>query len=92
MEVSVTAAFQHVHTFVHPQVIVADYSPREDAFFTKGLQNKARELGVSVIELPSDAAERLIWMTRLDSGSLRGTGSWSKQPTEDFADIFSSLA
>ncbi len=72
MEVSVTAAFNHINSFVHPQVIITDYSPREDAFFTTGVQNKARELGTPVIELPSNAPEKLMWMTRLDSGSLRG--------------------
>lgn len=73
MEVSVTAALEHIHTFVHPQVIIADYSPREDRFLTKSLQNKAQALGIPLIELPPDAAEKLMWMTRLDSGSLRGT-------------------
>lgn len=76
MEVSVTAAFEHIHSFVHPQVIIADYSPTEDAFFAKGLRNKAKELSIPVIELGADAAEMLMWMTRLDSGSLRGTGPW----------------
>ncbi|KAI9878402.1 MAG: hypothetical protein M1830_000964 [Pleopsidium flavum] len=75
MEVSVTAAFKHMNSFVHPQVIIADYPLREDAFLTNGVRNKAQELGTPLIELPSDGPEKLMWMTRLDSGSLR---AWHK--------------
>ena len=83
MEVSVTAAFQHMYNFMHPQVIIADYSPREDLFFTRGLQNKAQELGIPALELPADAADRLMWMTRLDSGSLHGMIRRSKYLADD---------
>lgn len=67
-----TAALSHVNNFVHPRVIITDCSAREDTFFTKGIQSKARELETPLIELPPDAPEKLMWMTRLDSGSLRG--------------------
>ena len=75
MEVSVTAAFNHIRTFMHPQAIITDFSAREDGFFTRGLRNKAQELAIPVIELPPDAFEKLMWVTRLDSGSLRGNCS-----------------
>ena len=72
MEVSVTAAMGHIQTFVHPQIIIIDHVSREDSFFTKSVKAKAAAIDTSVIELPSDAAENLMWITRLDSGSLAG--------------------
>jgi hypothetical protein len=72
METSVGAGMGHIQTFVRPQVILTDDPNREDAFFTKALRSKALEIGKSVIELPTDAATNLMWITRLDSGSLAG--------------------
>ena len=73
MEVSVAAGMEYIQTFVRPQVILTDDPTREDAFFTKALRSKAREIGKSVIELPVGAATNLMWIARLDSGSLAGT-------------------
>ncbi|KAL8850026.1 MAG: hypothetical protein Q9221_005043 [Calogaya cf. arnoldii] len=70
MEVSVAAALGHVGTFMHPQVVITDDPSREDVFFTRAIRAKASELGKSVIELPKDAAEKMMWIARLDSGSL----------------------
>ncbi|KAL8672391.1 MAG: hypothetical protein Q9168_003130 [Polycauliona sp. 1 TL-2023] len=70
MEVSVSAALGHIETFMHPQVVITDHSSREDAFFTKAIRAKAGELGKSVIQLPTDAAEKMMWIARLDSLSL----------------------
>lgn len=70
MEVSVSAALGYIQTFMHPQVIIIDDASREDGFFTKAIRAKAMEIGRSVIELPKDASENLMWITRLDSGSL----------------------
>ena len=81
MEVSVTAGMEHIQTFVHPQVIMIDDPAREDAFFVDALRSKAADLGKGLIELPRDAAETMMWMTRLDSGSL---AAW---PTT-YVDIF----
>lgn len=72
MEVSVSAALGHIETFMHPQVVITDDQSREDAFFTRAIRAKASELGKSVIELPKDAAEKMMWIARLDSGSLAG--------------------
>lgn len=74
MEVSVSAGMGHIQTFIHPQVIITDHESREDAFFTKAVRTKALGIGKSVIELPLAAAENLMWITRLDSGSLAGEG------------------
>lgn len=72
MEVSVEASMEHIHTFVHPQVIIIDSPGREDTFFVTTLRSKAMDIGKSIMELPSEATENMMWMTRLDSGSLAG--------------------
>ena len=81
MEVSVTASMEHIQTFVHPQIIIMDDPTREDAFFVDALRSKVMDLGKAIIELPRDAAETMMWMTRLDSGSL---AVWPKT----YVDIF----
>ena len=70
MEVSVTAGMEHIQTFVHPQIIIIDDPAREDAFFVDAVRSKVMDFGKAIIELPRDAAETMMWMTRLDSGSL----------------------
>ncbi|KAL8936037.1 MAG: hypothetical protein Q9211_004388, partial [Gyalolechia sp. 1 TL-2023] len=70
MEASVSAALGHIQTFMRPQVLITDDAGREDGFFTKAIRAKAFEIGRSVIELPTDASESLMWISRLDSGSL----------------------
>ena len=72
MEISISASMEHIRTFVHPQVILIDNPSREDAFFVNALRSKAIDIGKSLIELPADATENLMWITRLDSGSLAG--------------------
>ncbi|KAL9597299.1 MAG: hypothetical protein Q9219_005223 [cf. Caloplaca sp. 3 TL-2023] len=70
MEVSVAAGLGHIQTFMHPQVVITDHASREDGFFMKAIRTKTSELGKSLIELPTSASESLMWITRLDSGSL----------------------
>lgn len=72
MEVTVAAGLGHIQTFMHPQVVIVDDPSREDAFFAKAMRSKTLELGRSLIELTTDAAENLMWITRLDSDSLAG--------------------
>ncbi len=72
MEVSVSAALGHIHGFMHPQVVITDDSSREDGFFTRAIRARAFEMGKTVIELPPDASEHLMWIARLDTGSLAG--------------------
>lgn len=73
MEVSIEASMEHIQTFVHPQVIIIDNPSREDTFFVTTLRSKAMDIGKSIIELPSDATQNMMWITRLDSGSLAGS-------------------
>ncbi|KAL8966421.1 MAG: hypothetical protein Q9197_005991 [Variospora fuerteventurae] len=72
MEVSVSAALGYIDKYMHPQAVITDDPSREDAFFTTAMRAKTFELGKPAIELPSDASESLMWITRLDSGSLAG--------------------
>ena len=72
MKISVTAGIEHIQTFVHPQVILIDNPSREDLFFINALRTKTMDLGKTVIELPLDAKENVMWITRLDSASLAG--------------------
>jgi hypothetical protein len=73
MEVSCSAAFNHINTYVAPQATFIDLSGQEDAFFLAGLKDRAQSLGRTVIELPEDAEQNLMWTTLLDSASLSGT-------------------
>ncbi|KAF9635129.1 putative glycosyltransferase 2 protein [Lasiodiplodia theobromae] len=70
-EAVVAAAMGHIHTFMHPQVVITDDSAREDTFFTKGLRRKTGARHLPVIEIPQGRADSLEWLTRLDSSSLR---------------------
>jgi hypothetical protein len=72
MEVVTSAAFNHINTFVHPQATVIDGSGDEEAFMFKGLKARALALGRTLIELPKDSEQKLMWLTRLDSKSLSG--------------------
>lgn len=72
MEVSVAAALGHIQSFIDPQVIITDHASRENGFFIKAMRAKSSEIGKSLIELPPDATENLMWLARLDSGSLAG--------------------
>ena len=74
MEVSAAAGLGHINNFIEPQVIITDGSGREDAFLTNSIRRKITELDKVLIELPSNAIENMMWITRLDSGSL---AAWS---------------
>ena len=72
MEISVTAALEHIHGLMHPQVYIVDQASNEEAFFTDIVRIKGHETQKPVIELPTDALQRMMWLTRLDYGSLQG--------------------
>ena len=57
---------------MHPQVYLIDDPGSEEAFFVRGIRLKAYETGKALIELPTDALQRIPWITRLDYGSLMG--------------------
>ncbi|KAJ9627833.1 hypothetical protein H2203_003051 [Taxawa tesnikishii (nom. ined.)] len=74
-EISVAGAMNHIDKFMHPQVIITDDSAVEDVFFVRGMRSKAKALERPIIEVPKGKYEDLLWMSRLDSGSL---ASWHK--------------
>ena len=79
MESSVAASLEHIQTFIHPQVVLIDSSKHEDGFLVKAIREKALDLSKPLIELPSNAMENLLWITRLDSSSL---AAWPKVDVE----------
>lgn len=76
---SVMAAMQHIETYLHPQVAIIDDPNSEDDFFVRGMQAKTTRLEMPLIQVPNGQVENLMWITRLDSGSLR---NWHR-PTID---------
>lgn len=82
-----TASMDYMHTFIHPQIIIIDDASREDAFFVSAIRSKAMDIGRGVIELPPNAMETMMWLTRLDSGSLAGISC--KSCLRILADVFS---
>jgi hypothetical protein len=70
MELSTRAALGHIHRSMQLEVVLTDTSAREDDFFTKAISDKAKELGITTIELPANAIDGLQWMMKLDSDSL----------------------
>ncbi len=72
------ASMEHIQTFIHPQAIIIDDPGREDTFFVTTIRSKAMDIGKSIIELPPDATENMMWITRLDSGSLAGLFYYSQ--------------
>lgn len=71
MEVSVRASLYHVNSVMRPKVVLVEGPGREDSFFSKGMKDKASELRLPLIELPTQAAEQLSWISKLDVNSLR---------------------
>lgn len=72
MEVSSAAAFKHINDFVHPQATFIDTSGEEETWFLRGVKQRATTLGRTIIELPENAEQNLMWITLLDSSSLGG--------------------
>jgi hypothetical protein len=72
MEVSSAAGYNHINNFVHPQATFIDASGEEEVWFLKGIKLRAKSVGRTVIELPANAEQNLMWITLLDSASLSG--------------------
>ena len=69
MEVSCSAAFNHINSYMHPRATLIDASGREEAYFLKGVNDRAISLRTTIIELPENT-DSLVWITLLDSISL----------------------
>lgn len=72
MEVSSSAGLSHINNYMHPHAVIVDTSGIEDEFFLRAYRERANDLGISLIELPSNAEQSLMWLTRLDFASLNG--------------------
>ena len=72
MEVSTRAALGHIHVFGHPNVIITDEAANEDYFFSKGVADKADDLNLPIIQLPTHYGESIKWVAKLDSQALKG--------------------
>jgi len=70
MEVAASAAFNHINTFIHPQATFVDASGEEEIWCLKGIKDRAVTAGRTVIDLPGNAEQNLMWITMLDSSSL----------------------
>lgn len=73
-EMSVMAAMTHIYSFLHPQVAIVNDAQSEDSFFARGVKAKTEALRIPLIEIPSGKSDNMMWITRLDAGSLR---SWN---------------
>jgi len=69
-ELSVSAALGQFATFMHPQAIITDDSVTEDGFFARALKQRTMDYNIPHIELPANNAERLAWVTQLESSGL----------------------
>ncbi|KAJ4296874.1 hypothetical protein N0V90_006922 [Kalmusia sp. IMI 367209] len=78
-ELSVMAAMSHIYSFLHPQAAIIDDANSEDGFFVRGIRAKTKALGMCLIEIPQDRLDSMMWISRLDAGSLK---SWNL-PTVD---------
>ncbi|KAI4602425.1 hypothetical protein KJ359_009668 [Pestalotiopsis sp. 9143b] len=74
LEYAVFRAYHHIFMWMHPQAIIVDGSGWEEYFFTGGTSKHVKAMGATLIELPY-SAQNLMWMTRLDSRSLRAWNS-----------------
>ncbi|KAI9847769.1 MAG: hypothetical protein M1838_000768 [Thelocarpon superellum] len=77
LQVAIQGALFHINEFIHPQAVLVDASGQEEHHFVNSMQEKLNDLGTPapLIGLPSDVAENMMWITRLDSQSLK---AWNK--------------
>ncbi|KAI9862086.1 MAG: hypothetical protein M1813_004861 [Trichoglossum hirsutum] len=71
MEASVFESLGRIIGITNPWVVIVDDLEEEETFFATSVRAKAQSLRKPVLELPRDAVENLMWLTRLDCGSLR---------------------
>jgi hypothetical protein len=72
MEVSCSAAFNHINGYIAPRATFLDVSGEEDLYLLSGVKDRAKSLGRTIIELPENSEQSLMWTTLLDSASLSG--------------------
>ena len=70
VESAVRGAMKHIQEYIHPQVMIMDDSSKEEAYFSKAMRIKAKDMGKALIEVPRGRYEEFLWLTKLDAGSL----------------------
>lgn len=75
MEISSSAALSHINSYIDPQAVIIDCSKNEDAIFLRAFRERAAILDITLIEVPTDVSRNLMWLTRLDSLSLKRESS-----------------
>ncbi|KAL2000042.1 hypothetical protein VTN02DRAFT_3624 [Thermoascus thermophilus] len=70
MERAVRSSLGYIGSQLHPQVLITHGESREDSFFWKGIKRKAEAARLPHIVLSSKAGD-LMWLSKLDSSSLR---------------------
>lgn len=78
-EIGANFAFKNINEFMHPQALITDQLDRENAFFQHSVRKTIKDQGHPLIQIPEDGDEAIMWMTRLDSESLK---AWHR-PTVD---------
>lgn len=73
-KIAVKSAFHHIGNIMCPQAIIIDPT-REDDWFVNIATEKAQQMDLTIIKLPVNAIDDTRWITRLDSGSLKGRTS-----------------
>ena len=76
MRKATVAALDSIGIFMRPQVYFCDGTAGEEAVFLQEYKAKAGKEARPLVELPKDAAQRMMWITRLDTGSLIGEFSF----------------
>ncbi|CAK1358314.1 hypothetical protein CB0940_07061 [Cercospora beticola] len=79
VESAVRGAMKHIQEYMHPQVVIMDDGAQEEAYFTKAMHAKTKDLGIPLVEIPRGKYEEWLWLTRLSAASL---AQWWK-PTID---------
>lgn len=70
-ELSVMAAMTHINSFLHPQAAIINDAQSEDGFFVRGIRAKTEALRMPLIEIPKGRSDNMMWISRLDAGSLK---------------------
>lgn len=70
VEYAVRGAMKHIQEYIHPLVMIMDDGSKEEAYFTKAMHIKAKDMGKALIEIPRGGYEEFLWITKLDAGSL----------------------
>jgi len=89
MEVSCSAGFNHINSFVHPQAVLIDASGDEDNFLISAFRTRANAIDRTLIELPKNVEQNLMWIVQLDSAALSGKCIFEERKRFCLANVYS---